>query len=266
MKFYKEHITMDLRRKMAMVTAILGITACMAVTTVQAEEEKPSADASISFLSQYIWRGFELSQDSLVIQPSMTVSHKGFGFNLWGNLDTDQFDLGTNNYNETDITISYDNSVGKMGYSAGYIYYGVDEASTQELYLGFSLDTLLSPSLTIYRDIANARSWYATLGVSHSIELAKKMSLDLGAQVAYLSADDADTYAEVGTGKKYSNLHDGLLSAALAIPVGEYMSVSPELYYSFPLSSEASDLLEASSVNGDDDSFVYGGVTASFTF
>ena len=45
--------------------------------TVLAEEEAPSAEASVAFLSKYVWRGFELSDDSLVIQPSMTTSYKG---------------------------------------------------------------------------------------------------------------------------------------------------------------------------------------------
>ena len=259
-------MTMDMKRKIATAAAVLCATGCLTMTPVQAEEEKPSADASVSFLSQYIWRGYELSKDSLVIQPSMTVSHKGLSFNLWGNLDTDQYGMETNNYNETDITISYDNTVGTLGYSTGYIYYGVDGATTQEIYLGFSLDTLLSPTLTIYRDIANAQGWYVTLGISHSFALGNEMSLDLGAQGSYLAADDAEILAEVGSGDKYSNFHDGVLSAALSLPMGEYMTVSPELYYSFPLSSEASDLLEASSVDGGDDSFLYGGISVSFAF
>ena len=58
--------------------------------------EVPSADASVAFLSKYVWRGFELSDDSIVIQPSMTVAYKGFGMNLWGNLDTDYFATKTN--------------------------------------------------------------------------------------------------------------------------------------------------------------------------
>ena len=55
-----------------------------------AEEEAPSADLSVSLSSKYVWRGYELSKDSVVIQPSLTVGYKGFAANFWGNLDTDQ--------------------------------------------------------------------------------------------------------------------------------------------------------------------------------
>ncbi len=65
------------------------IVACGSISAAIAEEEKPTADLSVALLSQYVWRGYQLSRDSLVIQPSMTVGYKGFGVNLWGNLDTD---------------------------------------------------------------------------------------------------------------------------------------------------------------------------------
>jgi hypothetical protein len=41
-------------------------------------EGEASADFTVAGLSQYIWRGQELSRDSVVIQPSATVSHSGF--------------------------------------------------------------------------------------------------------------------------------------------------------------------------------------------
>jgi len=41
--------------------------------------------------------------------------------------------------------------------------------------------------------------------------------------------------------------------------------ITPELYYSFALGGDAQDVLEAASAD-DDSSFVYGGVSASFSF
>jgi hypothetical protein len=58
----------------------------------------------------------------------------------------------------------------------------------------------------------------------------------------------------------------------MAIPVTEYISITPSLSYSFPLSSDAGDLIESTSFdfidkgkNGDND-FIYGGVTLSMAF
>jgi len=263
--------------------ALLGLFCTgLAASTTWAEEEKPTADLSVSALSKYVWRGFELSKDSIVLQPSMTVGYKGFGFNLWGNLDTDLHDSfggddqDSSSWTETDMTISYDASCSFADYGVGYIYYGLDGLEdTQEVYVSATLKTLLSPALAIYRDFSNLPGWYLTLGVSHSFAINEKLNLDLGAQVSYLYSDDDSSYSEmtrdangdwVATGDAYRDFHDGRLSASMSFPVGEYFSVTPEIYYSFPLSSEAQDLLESTSVNGEDSDFVYGGVTLSMSF
>ena len=54
----------------------------------KAAEDKPTASAGVDVLSQYIWRGFALSRNSAVSQPSITVGFKGFSVNVWGNYDT----------------------------------------------------------------------------------------------------------------------------------------------------------------------------------
>jgi hypothetical protein len=97
-------------------------------SATMAEEEMPTVDASVSIYSTYVWRGFGLSDDSIVIQPSMTVGYKGFAANLWGNLDTDYYATNDAKYNETDITLSYDGAYEKLGYGVGYIYYALDAA------------------------------------------------------------------------------------------------------------------------------------------
>ena len=43
-------------------------------------EEKPTGDFTVTAMSQYFWRGYELSRNSIVIQPSMTLGYKGFPF------------------------------------------------------------------------------------------------------------------------------------------------------------------------------------------
>ena len=238
------------------ITTFLGTAAL----TASAEEEAPSADLSVSLSSKYVWRGYELSNDSIVIQPSMTVGYKGFGFNLWGNLDTDQdeelFGTDGGNWNETDMTLSYDGSAGMIGYSLGYIYYSLDGAAdTQELYAGISIDTIAAPSLTIYRDFDEYEGWYVNLGVSHSFPITEAVSLDIGGHVSYLATDDEETLADPNDPtSEYSDFHDGLISISATIPVTDLISVTPELHYSFPLGSDADEII---------DDHIYGGVTLS---
>ncbi|HBI15218.1 MAG TPA: hypothetical protein DDY20_06835 [Desulfobulbaceae bacterium] len=230
------------------------------------EAEKPTGSMSIAMLSKYVWRGYELSNDSMVIQPSITASYLGFSVNLWGNLDTDQdadlFGEEGANWNETDLTLSYGGSAGMVSYSAGYIYYGLEGLDdSQEIYGSIGLDTILAPTLTVYRDVDAYPGWYATLGVSHSFQLSENISLDLAGQVGYLSADDADTLAEPDDpGSAYSDFHDGRLSATLTIPITEEISIAPNVTYSFALSDGASDIIKGGSAGGDDN-FLFGGIT-----
>jgi hypothetical protein len=217
-----------------------------------AEEEAPSGGADVALMSQYVWRGYALSDSSIVIQPSISAGYKGFGLNLLGNLDTDYYDTGKN-FNETDLTLSYGKSFDKVGIGLGYIYYGLEGEDSQELYASLSLDTFLSPALTVYRDYDTFDSWYVLLGISHSFELTEELSLDLGGSVSYYDYDDTD----------YSELHDGLISASMSIPIGEYFSLTPSLTYTFPLSSKAE--AELMDMDGDDSHFI-AGITFSVSF
>ncbi len=255
-------------KRMLSGVVVVGLSVSAFAGMALAEEEKPTANLTVGAFSQYIWRGFELSKDSIVVQPSMTVGYKGFSANLWGNLDTDPYSTmdEANNWNETDLTLAYGWEMGPVAFSVGYIYYALDAAEdTQEFFASAGLGTLLKPTLTVYRDADYYPGWYTTLGVSHSFQVQGDITLDLGAQASYLAADEATTYAEAD-GSKYSNFHDGILSVGFTVPVNKYFTVIPKLSYTFPLSSDAEDLMRASSKDGSDDDFVYGGVSVSMAF
>ena len=251
--------------KKVLLTVMLLAT-CMLTSQAMAED-KPTAEFSTSVLSKYVWRGFAFSEDSIVIQPSMTVAYKGLSVNLWGNLDTDQQNDDTNNWNETDLTISYNKSFGKLGATVGYIYYALDSVDdSQEVFLSLSYDTLLSPTLSVYREFAHYPHWYITADISHSFPVTKDISLDLGGLISYQISDDASAYPDgKDTDDEFSGLHHAELSASLSIPVNNYITVSPQIAYTFPLGSDAGDQIELLSVDGDSNHF-FGGVTASFAF
>jgi len=259
--------------KLTAVTAIGLLVFIFSSMNLWAEDEaKPGASANVGVFSQYIWRGYELSKDSIVIQPSVTVGYKDVSFNLWGNLDTDVYTDTRNEaqFNETDMTLSYDKNFGMVSLGVGYIYYALDAIDdSQEIYVSVGLDTLLSPSLTVYREISHLPSWYISLGISHSFKLPKEMTLDLAGSVGYYYSDD-DSFVKVddnlnATTDKYNAFHNGLISVGLTMPVGKYFSVVPMIAYSFPLTNDADNLIKSSSLSDKSD-FVFGGVTASLSF
>lgn len=69
-------------KKLLIGIAATGTCLTMFSSMASAEEEKPTANLSVGAYSQYIWRGFEMSKNSIVIQPSMTVAYKGFSANI----------------------------------------------------------------------------------------------------------------------------------------------------------------------------------------
>jgi len=219
---------------------------------------KPTASAAVGIFSQYVWRGLAFSEKSVVLQPSATVEYHGVSMNLWGNLDTNMRDQGSNSlqWNETDMTLAYSRSFGPVGVGIGYIYYGLESIpDSQEVYLGLSGDIPLTPTFTVYRETSYYPGWYMTFGLSHSFDLTSGgASLDLGASVGYLDVDGDVGYFD-----------NGLVSLALTLPFGDYFSVSPMVAYSYYLSSRAYDVLQDGSVDGDAE-HLFGGATASVSF
>ena len=255
-------------------TVILVVAAAVSFGSFNAladDEVRPSASADVSFFSKYVWRGWELSKDSLVIQPSVTAEYKGVSMNLLGNLDTDQKVKEEADFNETDLTMAYDTSVGDFDIGVGYIYYALDGPDTQEFYASACAGAVpLAPTLTVYRDVTQFIGWYLNLGLSHSFEFEKGITLDLEGSVGYYYSQD-DDFVEVdgdgnATSDKYKNFHDGTLSVGLTVPLDKYITLTPMMAYTFPLGGEADDLLKAGSFSGDDSDHFFGGVTLSITF
>jgi len=254
------------------------------------EEDKITGEVAASILSAYIWRGQEMTRHGVVIQPSATVGYKGFSLNVWGNLDTRPYSAGTekysSNYTETDVTLSYSHKFGIVSVGAGYIYYGLaalqpggtDPLDSQEIFATVSVDTILTPTLTIYKEIDHYHQWYATLGVSHTFKLHERIGLKLAGQVSYLKSEDDSTYPKfdsdsVATTDKFNNFHDATVTISLPVAVTKNIAITPLLTYVFPLSNDARYEMKARGLQGtlnpsdkDSSSFLYGGVTLSFAF
>jgi hypothetical protein len=237
--------------KIIVVTMILVLG--FSIGSLYAEETEVSGSASVDVMSNYVWRGFKLSDD-FVIQPSVGITYGGFGANLWANYDTD-----TNEHTETDLTLNYTFSLDKFSFDAGYIYYALDGVDdTQEIYVSAGYDILLSPTLTIYYDLDEGDGAFIVGSIGHSFEVSEGIELSLGASASY----NADSEYSIGD---YSDFHNGELSASVSIPITDAISVEPIIAYTFPLSDDAEDAIEAVSFD-EDSSIFYGGASFSLSF
>ncbi|MEE9911702.1 MAG: hypothetical protein K4571_08255 [Deltaproteobacteria bacterium] len=255
----------------------------------QKQEDKVTGEIAAAFLSAYIWRGQEMTRHSAVIQPSITASYKGFSANIWGNLDTRPYgaaeEKNSANFTETDVTLSYSRKFGIVQVGGGYIYYGLSGAAaggadlndSQEVFISVGLDTILAPTLTVYKEFDHYHQWYATLGVSHTFALHEKIGLKLAGSVSYLKSEDSATYPKfdsnsLATTDKFNNFHDGVVSLSLPVNVISSLTVTPTVSYVFPLSDDARYEMKARGLQGaaasdkDSSSFLYGGIVLSYTF
>jgi hypothetical protein len=220
------------------------------------EEPKVTGNVGLGAFNKYIFRGYELSNKSAVFQPTATVSYRGFSLTFWGNLDSRQH--ATENFapndrqrswNETDLTASYTYNIGKLGLTAGYIYYGTRYAKeTQEVFGSATYDIIAHPTFTVNQDIAAYKGTYFNLAFSQSQPVFKlptgDLTLDLGASFGYFIGEanywkTFDSHTGQYDGKKYNAAHDGMGKIGFTVPLGKGFTIQPVAQYWFPLSGDA---------------------------
>lgn len=241
-------------------------------------EDKVTGSASLGVFNRYIFRGYEIGSHSIVVQPSLGISYKGFSATLWGNIDGDEHRTqsfvpdkeGGSSFNETDLTLSYTYAIDKLSLTAGYVYYAMKynnpPGDTEELFVSASYDVITKPTLTVYRDIQSYPCTYFNLSLSHSVPVYKDITLDLGASAGYFVGSDNywKTYeSSTGayTGSKYQGFHDGMVKAGFTIPIAKNVSIQPMVQYWFPLSNKAKKVVDGNSYNPNgklDDTLVTG--------
>jgi len=218
------------------------------------EKQQITFGASVGIFNKYIFRGYELSKNSMVIQPFVSASFKGFEASVWGNMDTNQhktqsFDPGNSEgkgrYNETEYSLSYTFKTDKLSLTGGFTHYDFKYwDNTDEFFISATYNILTKPTLTIYRDINAYPGTYINLSFAHSFNIIKNTTLDLGASAGYYAGNgscwNTYEYATGGyTGPKYNALHDGMVKAGLTIPLLKGLTVQPIVEYWFPLSDRA---------------------------
>jgi len=253
-------------------------------TAAKTDEPAVTGSVGASVINKYVFRGYELSNKSVLIQPTSTVSYAGFGVTFWGNIDTRERatqsfvpdNAGHSSFNETDLTLCYSHSFGILTVMPGYSYYATRYTNeTQEVFISGALDVISKPVLTVYRDIDEYSGTYINLAVSHAFALpvVKGATFDVGASAGYFvgSANYWKTYQSstgAWTGSKYANFHDGMLKAGITLPVGKHFTFQPMVQYWFPLSGQAGRTVDGNNYNpnGHLDQTVVYGLNAAFNF
>ncbi|MDP2647240.1 MAG: hypothetical protein Q8P24_20090 [Desulfobacterales bacterium] len=218
-----------------------------------------AADAvvSVDTNSAYVWRGITFN-DGLVVQPSVAVSHKGFGINVWGNIDVGDYNdtLKSGEFSEVDFTLSYGFNIKGIDVSLGYIEYLFPNGAegTKEVFgtLGYNIYKGLSASFGFYYDVDEIDSYYTNFSLGYNLPIGKKFSLNFGALAGYAGKDFAIAYGGIDGG-----FYEYTFSVR-----GNYSITKAFSIYASLLHTESFD----KEVLPDQDVDFYGGAGISYTF
>jgi hypothetical protein len=254
--------------------------------------DKPTASLGVDVLSQYIWRGFALSRNSAVIQPSLTVGYKGFFVNIWGNMDTGEDDPFLSpsfrgaKWNETDFTLGYSRdlyngtAIKAITANIGGIYYAFDSAvnpqgDSFEIYYGLGIDVnWFKLSATANQEVFHYPGWWLTLGISRVFELPFKIqdnnnvTLELGHNFIFLFSRDQVAYPDPTTSNPtlaFSGPLAGQLYATLNVPLHKYVTIAPKIGFWYAAGGNATPLLAGASWDNQQN-HIYGGLNVNFAY
>lgn len=251
----------------SIITLVLGLA--LLVPAVALAAGPVDLGAEVSWFGSYLWRGMTL-QDAAVLQPEVSASFGGLGLSVWGNLDADDAD-GASGFNEYDVTLSYGVGLPVASLDFGFIYYALPDASEQntaEAYASASAGVLLSPTLTVYRDVDAVDGWYWEAGVSHGLPLSPAANVELAARLGAGSDHYLQCYFPAAVSKALeegttaSSLTD--LAFTLGVPwnPAPMATVTPSVTWSTLMDDASASVEDA---GGDSDTLVWG-VTAAISF
>ncbi|HQH27762.1 MAG TPA: hypothetical protein PLP17_10230 [Oligoflexia bacterium] len=155
---------------------------CAEEAAVQEEESALSLEVVADFATDYMFRGQNL-YDGTSIQPSVSG---GYDFGelgkvnalVWSHLSAEGGQGASEKFTEVDFDLSYEIGIDILTLAAGHLWYtfpdsGDDINETNEFYVSASLDTILAPTFTYYRDYREFDNNFFELGLSHEIECSK---------------------------------------------------------------------------------------------
>ena len=189
----------------------------LALLSLAAAPASADAEYALDFASAYVWRGITFT-DGAVFQPSVTASNdSGFAINVWGNLDIDDANDMSGEFNEIDLTASYGFGTDAVSAEVGFIEYlfpNTPFAGTREVYLTVGWDITASPSVALYYDIDEVKDFYANFGVEFGGDVSGAMAWSVSISAGYAGDDFAAAYDGLSGGMYDGNVTFGLSGGA----------------------------------------------------
>lgn len=248
-------------KRMILAMVLMGL---LASGTAWAAE----AEATLDVNSAYVWRGITFN-DGWVAQPGLDVTSGGFGINVWGNFDLDDYSdtLDKNNFSEVDLTLSYSFAIERLEIGVGVIEYlfPAGGAGTRELFVGLGLPLVggLSASWTFYYDVDEVHSYYTEVGLAYAMALMAGWEMEVGAKAGFAGKDFALAYSDAATD---GGFYDYGFSLGLSYGVTDALNLGAAVHYVNTLDKDVLPKADiANGIYGLDTEWV-AGLTISYSF
>ncbi|MHC4456126.1 MAG: TorF family putative porin [Planctomycetota bacterium] len=248
------------------VVILLGATAL-----AQAQEGELSATIDVTYLSKYIWRGFDIYGDKGAIQSSIDVDLYGTGFGVktfWttsAGSGNGLVGMPNHELERLDLTLYYNNTLYEgetyaTNYTVGWMYYNHIDTSRdydlQEAFASFSWPEIcpagVVPSYTIIRmwpsksqsdlnsDLSalgrgGAGGWLHIFGLGYDLPIA---DITPEEHIVHLSADFVYNDGVLGADHDWSHM---VLGASTDFDLGNNLTFTPGLYHQVSMDDSVND-------------------------
>ena len=246
------------------------------VGTSWGQEEKTELGIGfdMTYVTKYIWRGYDLFDDHGAIQPSVYADLFGTGFsvNVWGSIPlgtgSNMGNGGINQLQEYDYTLAYgyslfEDQTYQLDMGVNYIYYDFPKlgssADTQEIGVSLSLPKLINiGEVALIPGYYGCKLWPTDSGLEddvaggyHSFSLSLDLPIPTTEQTLSMFTDINYNDGLFGSDHDWSHVSFGI-STSLAI---KSITITPSINYQLSMDD---------SVNPENE--LYGGVTLAFSF
>ncbi|HUU19421.1 MAG TPA: TorF family putative porin [Sedimentisphaerales bacterium] len=236
-------------KKVILLNAVILLSA---TTFVQAQDGELSGTVDITYLTQYIWRGYEMYGSQSAIQPTLNLDLYGTGLGmkvLWSRANSSGYELEE----ELDLTLSYSNKLYEYetyatNYKVGWMYYyfpdgpGPGETVSddwQEMFATLSWPEMcpegVVPSYTVIKMWASETGspssgisgWLHILGLGYDLPIEGLLP-DTPEQILHLSV--ATVYND-GVGGVDHDWSHAVFGVSTGFDLGSDLTLIPGVYY-----------------------------------
>lgn len=248
---------------------VIATVLLSAAGLVQAQEGSLGVTLDVTYLSSYIWRGFDVySDDHSAIQPSIDLDFYGTGFGATV-FSSRANRSGFENCEELDITLYYYNSLFKgetyaTNYRIGWVYYNYPDNprktfGMQEVFASFSWPNIcpigIIPNYTVARAwpsesssaVSDNGGWAHVFGLGYDVAVpgfipgTPEQTFHLSAAAIYNDSIGPGCPGSIGGSSVDHDWSHAVFGISTDFDLSNNLTFTPGIYYQASMDDSVND-------------------------